>query len=45
MITKDLTRACTGQATTVILLADRNGDSQTTDHKNILIGLALKKYC
>jgi hypothetical protein len=46
MLIKDLTRAATGQATTAILLADRNSsDSSGTDHKNILIGLAMKKYC
>ena len=46
MLIKDLTRAAAGLATTAILLADRNSiDSSGTDHKNILIGLAMKKYC
>ena len=41
----DLYRAAASEATTAILLTNRNStDAFGTDHKNILIGLAMKKY-
>lgn len=42
---KDLHRADTEKAKTCILLTNKNSaDPIGTDHKNILIGLAIKKY-
>lgn len=42
---KDLERAAAADAETAILLTDRNStDAYGTDHKNILIGLAMKKF-
>lgn len=43
---KDLKRADTEKAKTCILLTNKNAiDAEGVDHKNILIGLAIKKYC
>ena len=42
---KDLKRAVTEKAKTCILLTNKNStDAIGIDHKNILIGLAMKKY-
>ena len=44
-MSKDLKRADTEKAKVCILLTNKNStDPQGIDHKNILIGLALKKY-
>lgn len=45
IMAKDLKRADTEKAKTCILLTNKNAhDPLGMDHKNILIGLALKKY-
>ena len=45
IISKDLKRADCEKAKTCILLSNKNAqDPVAMDHKNILIGLALKKY-
>ncbi len=45
IMSKDLQRADTDKAKTCILLTNKNAlDPIGMDHKNILIGLALKKY-
>jgi len=45
ILSKDLKRADTEKAKTCILLTNKNAeDAIGMDHKNILIGLALKKY-
>ena len=45
MIDKDLKRAMVSKAKACVLLTDKYGtDSFTADHKNILTGLAIKKY-
>jgi len=45
IMSKDLKRADTEKAKTCILLTNKNSnDPQGIDHKNILIGLAMKKY-
>ena len=45
MIQSELDRAALKDATTCILLTNKNSKHATDqDHKNILIGLAMKKY-
>jgi len=45
MLSKDLKRAHTEKAKTCILLTNKNArDAFGADHKNILIGLKMKKY-
>jgi len=45
MSDKDLKRADTERAMTGVLLTNKNAtDATGVDHKNILIGLAIKKY-
>lgn len=45
IIQKDLKRADTEKAKACILLTNKNAnDALGVDHKNILIGLAMKKY-
>ena len=45
MLNKDLERADVRNAKTCILLTNKNSkDANGMDHKNILIGLAMKKY-
>lgn len=42
---KDLDRAACRETTTAVLLTDRNTqDALVLDNRNILIGLAMKKY-
>tara|TARA_B110000305_G_C19226025_1_gene532877 strand:+ start:64 stop:279 length:216 start_codon:yes stop_codon:yes gene_type:complete len=45
MISKNLQRAAIEKAKTCILLTNKNSrDATIVDHKNILTGLAMKKY-
>ena len=45
MFDKDLKRACTTKAKACIILTNKYiSDSYSADHKNILTGLAIKKY-
>lgn len=45
MLHKDLERSDVKNAKTCILLTNKNSkDANGMDHKNILIGLAMKKY-
>jgi hypothetical protein len=45
MAEKDLKRSSMAQAKACVILTNKNiADSNTVDHKNILTGLAIKKY-
>ena len=45
MLERDLKRASVTQAKACFLLTNKNiSDSHSADHKNILTGLAIKKY-
>lgn len=45
MLERDLKRAAANEAKACVLLNNKNvSDSHAADHKNILTGLAIKKY-
>jgi len=45
MLERDLKRAAATKAKACVLLTNKNiTDSHSADHKNILTGLAIKKY-